>query len=97
IVTNSPKSYCANALRMLTMQCNVVIGYHDTSLRKPFPDPVLLALNKLGIKDPTKSYGFGDKMDDLNSYQSAGIIPIACSWGWSDSVIPAHYIKINSP
>ncbi|MCC9138930.1 HAD family hydrolase [Pontibacter silvestris] len=80
VVTNSPRKYCELALSSLGIKADAVVGYHDTSRRKPNPDPVLLAL-KLAGGTPSESFGLGDTVNDLAAYKAAGVTPVACLWG----------------
>jgi imidazoleglycerol-phosphate dehydratase len=53
-----------------------IVTLDDTSERKPAPDPVLLALDKLG--NPEVSVFLGDTIDDINAARAArrNVIPI---------------------
>lgn len=83
VVTNSPRKYCELALNSLQLEVDVIIGYHDTNRRKPFPDPVLKALNSLNARSEL-SFGLGDTQNDILAYNRAGIRSIACLWGCND-------------
>jgi len=80
VVTNSPRKYCELALAHLKINVDAIVGYHDTSRRKPYPDPILLAL-KLTGGTASHSIGLGDTAHDLAAYKAAGITSVACLWG----------------
>lgn len=80
VVTNSPKPYCTKALSHLKLNVDTIIGYHDTTIRKPFPDPINLALKNLN-GSPNLSIGLGDNINDILAYQRANIKDFACLWG----------------
>lgn len=85
IVTSSPSKYCILALKFLKLNSDIIVGYHDTSLRKPSPDPVILAIKKLN-SNPYNCIGIGDNISDMLAYNSAGIISVATLWSFKDAV-----------
>lgn len=97
IVTNSPSKYCQKAMSFLNLPYDIIIGFHDTARRKPNPDPITLALDRLGVDASCHIiYGLGDNLTDLIAYERAHITPIACMWGWTD-INPDGYRQINAP
>lgn len=82
IVTSSPSEYCKKSISHLgiDMLFTTIVGYHDAARRKPYPDPVNLALSKLGCQ-PGRCFGLGDLPDDISAYNRAGIKSVACRWG----------------
>ena len=49
-----------------------IVGYHDTARRKPFPDPILLAMSGSGVP-PEQTVYVGDSPHDSAAAESAGI------------------------
>lgn len=59
---------------------DTVITYEETDLHKPLPDPVLLALTRLGA--PSHSALFvGDSPHDMHAGRAAGVTTAAALWG----------------
>ncbi len=60
-----------------------IVGLEDVRHPKPDPEPVLVALDRLGIH-ASEAVGVGDTVDDLRAYQAAGVFPIAFAPRQSD-------------
>lgn len=95
IVTSSPSQYCRLAIEFLKINSDIIIGYHDTSSRKPSPDPVILAINKLNSY-PNNCIGIGDNISDMIAYNRASIISVATIWSFKE-VIPNFSYTVNYP
>ena len=80
IVTNSPESYCRRFINYHKWIIAATVCYHDVKKRKPNPEPMNLALKKLGLEN-NDVISIGDKYDDMLSSQSANIKCIAALWG----------------
>lgn len=51
---------------------SVAVGYEDTSLHKPHPEPLLLAAKKLGV-EPNECVYVGDAITDVQAAVAAGM------------------------
>ena len=80
IVTSSPSTYCSKVLTHFGFAYDYIVCYHDTPKRKPYPDPINLAVHKMGIS-PNNCFSLGDKSIDIEASNSAGVISCACLWG----------------
>ena len=80
VVTNSPKSYAEQVLKYHKINVDVLIAYHDTKKHKPYPDPMMLAAQKVNF-DPKRCLTIGDHMNDILASNSAGMRSIAVTWG----------------
>ena len=58
----------------------VTVAMEDTELHKPSPQPLLLALSRLGA-DPGHSVYIGDAAVDVLAARAAGMDAIAVTWG----------------
>ncbi len=58
----------------------VVITAEDAPRSKPNPDPILLALNRLGVRAPDACY-VGDSPFDIAAGREAGTIVLGVTWG----------------
>ena len=59
---------------------DVVIAHEDTERHKPEPDPVLLAVERLGGK-PDEAVYVGDSPFDIGAAKAAGVFAVAVGWG----------------
>lgn len=59
---------------------DVVVGYEDTEKHKPDPEPVLLAVEKLGGSVEDAVY-VGDSPFDIGAAKAAGVFAVAVGWG----------------
>ena len=63
----------------------VVICSEDTPKHKPYGDPILLALARLGAAPSPKACYVGDSPYDLQAAHAAGVSSIAVTWGFFDA------------
>ena len=59
---------------------DVVVAHEDTERHKPDPDPVLLAVERLGASPEETAY-VGDSPFDIRAAKAAGAFAIAVGWG----------------
>ena len=85
IVTSSPASYCNKVVAHWRWKIDAVIGYHDTALRKPAPDPILLALTRIK-REKDKAISVGDDPRDIVASRKAGVYVVGALWGAADRV-----------
>ena len=57
-----------------------VVTHEDTSLHKPDPDPVLLAVERLGGTPEQAAY-VGDSPFDIRAAKAAGVFAVGVDWG----------------
>jgi pyrophosphatase PpaX len=74
----------------------VVVGYDETTRHKPDPEPVLVALSRLGIHAGQAVF-VGDSPHDIHSGNAAGVTTVAALWGPFDHETlararPNHFI-----
>lgn len=83
VVTSTPRPYCTRVIRHLGWNIDVSVCYHDTTKHKPDPDPMLLALSKLGVV-ASEAVAVGDEPRDIVAARAAGISSVAALWGSLD-------------
>ncbi len=59
---------------------DVVVAFEDTNRHKPDPEPVLLAVEKLG-GTPGEAVYVGDSPFDIGAAKAAGVFSVAVGWG----------------
>ena len=83
IVTSSPRSYCERVLQHFDIACASSVCYHDTRQHKPHPEPILLALQRLGV-GAGQTVSIGDEPRDIAASRAANVTALAALWGASD-------------
>lgn len=83
IVTSSPRPYCSKVVAAFKFPITECVCYHDTTQRKPHPEPMYKALTMLNLK-PNEAIAIGDDLKDIQSANAANIYNIACTWGAAD-------------
>lgn len=64
-----------------------VIGFDDTDLHKPDPEPVYAAMDRLCVDDPSEILFIGDSPADVWAARNAGCKSVAALWGTLDAVL----------
>ncbi|KJH56953.1 HAD family hydrolase [Acinetobacter calcoaceticus] len=82
IVTSSPRPYCDRVVSHFNLKPQFSICYHDTRRRKPYPDPINLAVSK--VTNEKVIYSLGDRDIDIISSKAAKTISVGCLWGAVD-------------
>ena len=59
---------------------DVVVGSDETERHKPHPEPILLALERLGAVPEDAAY-VGDSPFDVQAAKAAGVHAVAVTWG----------------
>jgi pyrophosphatase PpaX len=59
---------------------DTIVTYEDTDRHKPGPEPVRLALARLGA-DPSRAIFVGDSPHDMHAGRAAGVTTAAALWG----------------
>lgn len=80
VVTNKPESISRDLLGALGFadRLVVVIGGDTLAVRKPHPDPLHLAMERLGVSDAVM---VGDGPHDVHGGHAAGLPVIGVEWG----------------
>jgi len=68
------------ALGGLTQAVTVIVSHDDTTAHKPDPEPLLLAVERLGCAVSDAVY-VGDSLMDVQAAQAAGLDCVAVTWG----------------
>lgn len=83
IVTSSPRPYCIRVVDTHDFQISELVCYHDTTRKKPHPDPTEKALEQLGLESG-HAVAVGDEARDIQSAKACGVTSIAATWGTPD-------------
>ncbi len=93
IVTSKRRRTAQLALDRLAIEqyFDTIVTSDDTATHKPSPEPVLLALERLGAA-PGEAVYVGDSPYDVGSARAAGVFSIAVSWGGMHNVEDADAV-----
>jgi len=83
IVTNKPEKYSVRLLEKLNLssRCSVLVCPDHVTDTKPHPEPIFLALEKLG-RDSERAVYIGDHIRDIQAAKNADVIAIAAAYGY---------------
>lgn len=83
IVTNKPEKYSELLLDKLELRqrCSVLVCPDHVTDRKPHPEPILLACQKVGCGTERTVY-IGDHIRDIQAAKNADVIAIAAAYGY---------------
>ncbi|MBL0939117.1 MAG: HAD-IA family hydrolase [Gemmatimonadaceae bacterium] len=82
IVTSKGKGMTSRSLEHvgLAQAFDAIVTFEETSRHKPLPDPVFLALERLGAT-PDRAIFVGDSPHDMHAGRAAGVRTAAALWG----------------
>jgi pyrophosphatase PpaX len=82
VATSKRRASAQQAMRVLglTEHLPVLVAMEDTATHKPDPDPILLAIARLG-GTPAEAVYVGDAVVDVLAGQAAGTATVAVTWG----------------
>lgn len=82
LVTSKNRGGAERGLRLVGLfdDFDVIVGADDVTHPKPAPEPVLLALHRLG-RGTEGAFFVGDSVHDLHAGRAAGVTTVAVLWG----------------
>jgi phosphoglycolate phosphatase-like HAD superfamily hydrolase len=84
IVTMSPRLYARQLLSYHNISYDSLVAYHDCTLKKPNPEPMIICAKELEIA-PYKILAVGDSGIDIEAANRAFMMSIAVPWGEATS------------
>lgn len=91
IVTNKPMRFTDPLVPMIGLaHAGCVVSGDTTPHAKPHPAPLLEAARRLGIA-PTDCWYVGDDQRDIEAGRAAGMVTVACNWGYCGSIDPVTW------
>lgn len=95
IVTNKGQTASESLLKdFFEPNINIVIGDDGTHKRKPDPEPIQIALDKLGITDKSSVLYIGDSEVDATTAEAAGIDYVLCTYGFRDMDVLSKFAPV---
>lgn len=95
IVTNKGQTASDSLLKdFFSPQIKIVVGDDGSHKRKPDPEPIDIALDKLNVTDKRKVLYVGDSEVDAMTAEAAGIDYVLCTYGFRDMDVLSAYKPI---
>lgn len=88
IVTNKPRAYTEPLVAALGLAPGALLCADDLPVKKPAPEPLWAAAERLGVT-PEACWYIGDHRRDMEAARAAGMIAVAVGYGYleaSDSI-----------
>jgi pyrophosphatase PpaX len=82
VVTSKASAIARRSLAHVGLEhfFQAIIGFDETARHKPDPEPVFLALERLGVP-ADRAVFVGDSPHDIHAGNAAGVVTIAALWG----------------
>ena len=91
VVTNKPARFTDPLIPQIGLaHAGCVVSGDTTPHSKPHPAPLFEGANRLGIAAEQCWY-VGDDMRDIEAGRAAGMVTVACTWGYCGSIEPASW------
>lgn len=91
IVTNKPARFTDPLVPQIGLaHAGCVVSGDTTGHAKPHPAPLLEGARRLGIV-PELCWYVGDDLRDIEAGRAAGMVTIACNWGYCGAIEPASW------
>lgn len=91
IVTNKPARFTDPLVGMIGLhEAGCVVSGDTTPHPKPHPGGLLEAARRLGVA-PELCWYVGDDQRDVEAGRAAGMLTVACAWGYCGAVEPATW------
>jgi N-acetyl-D-muramate 6-phosphate phosphatase len=91
IVTNKPARFTDPLVPQIGLShAGCIVSGDTTGFAKPHPAPLLEGARRLGIA-PEHCWYVGDDQRDVEAGHAAGMITVACAWGYCGTIDPATW------
>jgi N-acetyl-D-muramate 6-phosphate phosphatase len=91
IVTNKPERFTNPLVPQIGLaHAGCIVSGDTTPHPKPHPAPLLEGARRLGL-DPGDCWYVGDDLRDIEAGRAAGMVTVACNWGYCGSIDPASW------
>lgn len=91
IVTNKPARFTDPLIPQIGLaHAGCVISGDTTAHAKPHPAPLLEGARRLGTA-PQDCWYVGDDLRDIEAGHAAGMVTVACAWGYCGAIEPASW------
>jgi phosphoglycolate phosphatase len=91
IVTNKPSRFTDPLIPQIGLtHAGCIVSGDTTGFSKPHPAPLLEGARRLGLA-PEDCWYVGDDQRDVEAGRAAGMVTVACAWGYCGAIDPATW------
>jgi phosphoglycolate phosphatase len=91
VVTNKPMRFTDPLIPQIGLaHAGCVVSGDTTAHAKPHPAPLLEGARLLGVA-PEECWYVGDDLRDVEAGRAAGMVTVACGWGYCGEIPPATW------
>jgi phosphoglycolate phosphatase len=91
IVTNKPSRFTDPLVPQIGLgHAGCIVSGDTTGHAKPHPAPLLEGARRLGLA-PEDCWYVGDDLRDIEAGRAAGMVTVACAWGYCGSIEPSTW------
>ena len=91
IVTNKPARFTDPLIPQIGLaHAGCIVSGDTTPHAKPHPEPLLEGARRLGVL-PQHCWYVGDDLRDIEAGRAAGMVTVACAWGYCGAIEPAAW------
>jgi phosphoglycolate phosphatase len=91
VVTNKPARFTDPLIPQIGLaHAGCIVSGDTTPHSKPHPEPLFEGARRLGIA-PEHCWYVGDDLRDIEAGRAAGMITVACAWGYCGAVEPLSW------
>ena len=91
VVTNKPARFTDPLIPQIGLaHAGCIVSGDTTPHSKPHPAPLFEGAQRLGIA-PEQCWYVGDDLRDIEAGRAAGMVTVACAWGYCGSVEPVAW------
>ena len=91
IVTNKPMRFTDPLVPQIALgHAGCIVSGDTTPHAKPHPAPLLEGARRLGLA-PEQCWYVGDDLRDIEAGRAAGMVTVACAWGYCGSIEPSTW------
>ena len=91
IVTNKPARFTDPLVPQIGLaHAGCIVSGDTTGHAKPHPAPLLEGARRLGVS-PEQCWYVGDDLRDIEAGRAAGMVTVACGWGYCGAVEPSSW------
>jgi 2-phosphoglycolate phosphatase len=91
VVTNKPSRFTDPLMPQIGLShAGCIVSGDTTGFSKPHPAPLLEGARRLDVA-PEHCWYVGDDQRDIEAGRAAGMITVACTWGYCGAIDPAEW------
>ena len=91
VVTNKPARFTDPLMPQIGLaHAGCIVSGDTTAFAKPHPAPLLEGARRLDIA-PEHCWYVGDDVRDIEAGRAAGMVTVACAWGYCGTLDPKHW------